>query len=400
MTIPILVSCRDPGAALQIKPIIERLKQNDTFQVHCVMAQPGHTLLGIEGTPFSPSVVTKYIFKNYHVDMKHIETAAMIKHARELIESIQPQVILTGNSALGYGVDEALIYASTRWFPLIQTVVLNDGWSRLNSLGMARPNVVLCIDDYAKKILSEQLDNVSIQTIGSPKHDIDYGDIQLLRSTFKKIHGMSEEQHAVGFFAQTHDIPGYIDNYKILTSTLAQHFPNDLFILKIHPKHTDHAEELMNVAISSGLKPHVYTSPDENPFLFSGLDVVVVCTSLIALDHAYFTSASPIPLGNVIHLLCGNDIQRHLVALSGKKTPILSDMGIGTAIFNENELVKTLGQDVCSKYYDATKCLEAHGATDRAVRAIVKLITTVKTPSLAVCPEKVRPISSCRNTKK
>ncbi len=98
----ILVSARDPSAALALVPVVRHLAGLSTVTVHAVAQNPAYEIFQKE----SLNVVQVQSAPLNHRDDGG--AAELLAEAREILDKVQPDVWLAGLSSPGIGIDEAL----------------------------------------------------------------------------------------------------------------------------------------------------------------------------------------------------------------------------------------------------------------------------------------------------
>ena len=99
----ILVSARDPSAALALVPVVRHLAGLSTVTVHVVAQNPAYEIFQKE----SLNVVQVQSAPLNHRDDGG--AAELLAEAREILDKVQPDVLLAGLSSPGIGIDEALL---------------------------------------------------------------------------------------------------------------------------------------------------------------------------------------------------------------------------------------------------------------------------------------------------
>ncbi|WP_052065671.1 hypothetical protein [Thalassospira australica] len=196
----ILVTARDPAAALHLIEIVRYISQSDVFRVDLVTQQPA----------------TKY-FQNAGIDTHALDLPAvrsasstagleLLDKARELIAKLKPNAILCGLSTpFDGGIDEAMtaVYNGPKF-------VMQDFWGEANQFFGAKADTYFALDDEAVR-LSYYRHGLQAISVGSPRHSAyQKMHIKALRARQRKKIGANDDTTVVGFFGQAlHNVKGY-----------------------------------------------------------------------------------------------------------------------------------------------------------------------------------------------
>ena len=124
----ILFSTRDPGAAIHLLPLITACAQDTKFSVRVVASEPALSILKLRNTTAIPFYINNQNHINYTDDPE-----LLLASAKEIVDKISPDIVLTSISSLGIGIDEALLAVSP-----VPTLAIQDFWGDVN-LGLGIP---------------------------------------------------------------------------------------------------------------------------------------------------------------------------------------------------------------------------------------------------------------------
>ncbi len=375
----IVFTSRDPGAAGQLLPIIEQVKK-DARLIPCVVASgPAlkiFTSAGYNCIPFEGEVASSHDQYDYPLPAANARVRALIGQARDCLNALAPVILVTGQSSMGFGVDEIFMYAARTFKPDITTFTFFDFWGGFNSLGGTHADHLLVMDEFAAKLTAPGR-QCRIHVVGSPKHEVNSRvNVEAIRRQGRMALGLDHETLAISFFAQTSKIAGYLDNFAYLVAALCDmERKNFKFIIKAHPKEPEETGRLLEYARSKGLMPLVVTDPAENLKLLAASDIIFLCTSLICLDHAYLSSAAASPIGCVIYLAVGEEIKAYVRENYGFVRNPLVEMGVGYMAETEADLERQLAdigrnRGLIDKYFQESQKLKGGNAVLKVVNLL------------------------------
>jgi hypothetical protein len=375
----IVFTSRDPGAAAQLLPIIEQVTKDGRIIPYVVasgaaleiMTSAGHKCI-----PFEEGVASSYDQYDYPLQPADAHVLGLIDQARGYLNALGPAILVTGQSSMGFGVDEIFMYAARTFKPYITTFTFFDFWGGLNCLGGKHADHLLVMDEFAANLTAPGR-QCQIHVVGSPKHEVSSQvNVEEIRRQGRIALHLAPETLAISFFAQTAKIAGYLDNFACLVATLSDMERQDFtFIIKAHPKEPEETGKLVEYARSKGLVPLVVTDPTENLKLLAASDIITLCSSLICLDHAYLSSSAAAPIGCVIYLAVGEEIKAYMRENYGFVRNPLVQMGLGHVTETKTDLERQLAdigrnRGMIDKYFKASQKLKG----GNAVRNVVNLL--------------------------
>jgi len=196
----ILLTARDPAAALHLIEIVRCAGQFDQLHIDIATQQPARRYF--EEAGFDTTLVDLPPAR----EMPSLEAEELLQKCRELIDWFQPDAVLCGLSTpFDGGLDEAMtaVFSGPKF-------VMQDFWGEANQFFGARAQTYFALDEEAVR-LSKFRHGLNAISVGSPRHSAyQYMDIPLIRARERKRIGASEETTVVGFYGQAlHRVSGY-----------------------------------------------------------------------------------------------------------------------------------------------------------------------------------------------
>ncbi len=375
----ILFTSRDTGAAFQLLPVVKYLQGNDSCKIHVVASPPALGIFQNERIPviqFRGEIESEIDQNDHPFSSKDLYIQSLMEQAGGIYNELKPDVLITGQSAMGYGVDEIFMYLAKTGNKKIPTYTFLDFWGGGNAIGGAFADELFVVDEQAKE-LSNFVKKDNIHVVGSPRHQTKPNiDFARERDKYRSKNGIDGSCILVSFFAQTYKIEGYYENYTALVDVISAIKDFKLeFKIKVHPKGIGHVEELLAHAKKRGLSPEVLSCPKDNLNLHLASDVIFLCTSMTGMDHAYLSSYSNIPIGFIVYLSIGETIKRYKLRNYGFENNPLIENGIGY-IAQSKESIKGFiecagNNNLEKKYHLATQKLSRTNAVEKIVKLIV-----------------------------
>ncbi len=316
-----LLSARDAGAAAQVAVVARALSEDSRFATTLVASPPAFDLLrAAGGQPLHfalPDGAT-------HVPPGG-EPAPLLEAAGQLLARIDPDVVITGISSLGVGLDEALLArAGDR-----PTFALQDFPGDANSIDGALAERYFVRDEAAARLTRERW-GVEATPVGSLRH-ASYAalDVPALRAAVRQRLGAPRGRSVLGFFGQPPEIPGHDAAFADLVGALAERPAKPLCVLREHPKSLGRREA--HLAALRGAGVEAFDASDMSavePWLVA-CDLVTTCFSHCSLDYAFLSSLSPEPLGAVLFLMTTPESRAFLSEYAGLAVPDGVEQGLG-----------------------------------------------------------------------
>jgi hypothetical protein len=362
----VLVSARDPGAAAQLRPLVTALAAERGVALTVVASGAALDILDGAGPAPIPFMLAD--------GMSHVpvgaDTAPLLDEARRLVVRIQPDVIVTGISSLGVGVDEALL-AVANGRP---TFAVQDYPGDANAIDGAYAREYLVRDDDAARLTHARF-GVTATPVGSLRH-AGYAalDVPALRRRTREELGAGDRA-VVGFFGQPPEIPGHEAIFGHLVEALAHRKPAPIVVIREHPKARGTREAHVTALLREGV---AVVGGDEGAVesWLVACDVVTTPFSHCAMDFAFLSAASPEPIGAVLFLLTMPETWAFMREHSGIEVPDGVDAGLGAIARSAAEipglLDTLLGAEARHAYHAAALRLPRGGGLPAVVARVLE----------------------------
>jgi hypothetical protein len=377
-----LYSARDPGAVGHAVALIEAFQRDGRFDVVVTASGVALRMLrdaGVSARPFSLADGREYL-----ADPSE-DPAPLLAAARQVLEEIRPDAVVSSLSSFGIGVDEALLATAG-----VPTFAMQDFWGDVN-LGLKAPaGLYLTLDEEAARLTEERWGARAL-AVGSPKHSRYAGlDIAAVRRDARASIGVNDLGPLVGFFGQAPDIPGHEEAFRALLRAVTRLVPQPRLLLREHPKFTQHTAKHMSIAQQAGLSVFDVTAESSVERWLVACDVVATSYSACALDHAYLSAFSPEPIGVVLYLLCNPEIQAFMRDACGFDRFPTVKKGIGLVAESPGAILPLL-QDALTPegrggYFEASKRLGMGDPCRTVMETVASSVTaTVQTGGSGAC---------------
>ncbi|MBI2205303.1 MAG: hypothetical protein HYU41_15755 [Candidatus Rokubacteria bacterium] len=363
--VSVLLSARDPGAAAQVREIAPVLRADRRLEVVVVASDPAYELLvaaGEEPRKFTASASPAAA----------ADTATLVGEAHDVLDDVDPDVVVTGISSLGVGVDEALLAcAGTR-----PTFALQDYPGDVNALGHAYAATYFVRDEPAAALTVRRF-SVRAVAVGSLRH-AGYSrlDVRRLREDTRRAAKVDDGRPVIGFFGQPPAIPGQETAFGHLVDALRGRMPRPFVIHFEHPKSLDRRDAHVAMLRSAGLTVHDATGATAVEPWLAACDVVATCFSHCTMDYAFLTAWSAEPLGAVLFLMTTPEITRFLHTQGGLAVPDGAERGLGRIVRTPTDVVSALDEVLAEstrrQYHLACRQLPKDVAFRTIVDAVVE----------------------------
>ncbi|RYX23339.1 hypothetical protein D7267_01590 [Legionella pneumophila] len=285
----VLVTARDVGAALNIIEIVKILKQYTGVTVYIYAQPPASKYFlraGIQSVFQVPLPPTRSSNESNH----------LLSYANQLIDKLNPDIILSGLSSPGEaGIDEAIIAVCPAH---IKTFILQDFWGEVNFFFEKLADCYLCIDHHAAEITKKRF-NAKTRVIGSPRHAIYQTlNIEEQRNYIREHFNITQSTKTIGLFGQAlHGLPGYMETISQWLEACLQQEKTKLVILyRPHPRESEaDKEETIRLLNSSGLEWKILSTQLVEESLLA-CDLVCSFFSNCLYDAAYLNYFSLRPI--------------------------------------------------------------------------------------------------------
>lgn len=332
--------------------------------MHVVAQQPAAGLLMDQGLEVSTLELET------PDDASHQAARALLAAAGAKITSIRPDVIVTGLSGPGLGIDEALV---ARAGP-IPTVSLQDIPGYLVT-GFGQPAQTYLVETEDAVASTQAKAAVTAIAIGALKYaryaDLDMGAV---RQENRPERGVGTLYSFYGQPAWQWD--GYLRSLNRYAEVLGDMAPGAEVIYRPHPKETAAQQaQTMDVFRRAGVRP-VRDDMSSVEQSLAVPDVVVTCFSTCGIDLVHLQARSSTPLGVGVFLMFEDDLRQTHAADTGHPLPWPAQQGLCHAVENPADLADVLRQaadSACRQDMWLRACERVPGpgqACERALAAI------------------------------
>ena len=322
----VLFSARDPGAARAILPIIAEAKARAAFEIAIVAQGPAIGILAEADQP---------IISIHDAPVSHPEAperAEIIQAARRVLLEARPELVITGLSGPGLGIDEAL-WVAARDCPV---------WCVQDLDGLVLPGFGITPELYLVSspeaaALTQTRTTSDVVAVGSLKHS-SYArlDPSHDRSRAQAELNLGGRRLVVYFGQPAWHLQGYSRTVRDLGRTLAKIAAPLVVHYRPHPKETD-SERRLTMDFLSG--PTWQTRLDRLPTAETALaaaDLACVAYSSCGIDHAFLLRQAKMPLGCAVFLMHQADIAETFLRECGQTYPWHAERGIAQLVTAHN----------------------------------------------------------------
>jgi len=366
--IRLLLSARDPGAARTIAPIVTAASARPEFQV----------MVAAQGTAveiFAGLGIPTVAFEAPELDSPSAPGRdRLLAAAAELLARCEPDVIATGLSGPGIGIDEALIaLAGGRPTYSVQD---SRGWV---TAGFGRPAGTYFVADAeaveATRRNAAPFGGVRPIIVGSLKHALYAGlDPSALRRQGRSALG---DQPSVAFYGQpAWGWAGYRRSLETIAWAMAITPPGPQLVYRPHPKETTR-QRADTLAVLERARARVLVDPNADvETSLCAVDLALTCFSACGEDLIHLQRRSTEPLGAVVYVLTEPDLRATLAADTGSPLPWPARRGLARVVTENHPLpaviAEAIGRDARRVAWEhiQRKLEPAAAAPDRALDVI------------------------------
>lgn len=326
----ILLSAREPGAAQMIGPLCRALSADGRFAVELVAqgaALEALTAMGLQPTPVG-------VIALEHPEDE--EREALFRAAGTIVDAFAPDVVITGLSGPGVGIDEALLHLCGD--RAVFSVQDYEGWV---VRGFGRPAPVYFVADEHAARLTRRVEGVEPVVVGDLKYagfaDL---DIPALRAEGRAL--APSGRPLVTFYGQpAWGYAGYRETLEILSRAAGQ-LPDLCFLYRPHPKETETEREMLSAMFEAEGVTLTRCPAGTVEGSIALTDTVVSVFSTVGADHVNLQRAAPSPIGTAVYLLFEPAIRALLEADSGAPRPNVVERGLAHCVERPDTLVEVL----------------------------------------------------------
>lgn len=329
----LLVSARDPAAALHLGAVCLQAQTDPRFRLRIVAQHPACEILrglGLDVTE-APAVRAH--------DPDDAAARELVEWAARALALVQPDLLLCGlSSPSDGGIDEALLAQRN-----VPAFLMQDFWGEQNLFFDAGADVLFALDEDARAINARRWGAHSVVT-GSPRH-AGYRslDIWALRRQLRDVLGVVGERPLIGFFGQPlQRFSGYRRTLETFANACGQlAFPVDV-AYKPHPRETlREIEETLEWFAATGIRVKAMGECSTEASL-AACDVACTVFSNCAYDAAYLNRFSPRPLLVPVLMLFDRELVDFYSEITEFSLLPYFSMQLALPVWNENEMAPVL----------------------------------------------------------
>jgi len=285
----ILATARHPGSSTVIERVAKALLADPNNEVRLYTSDNALGYLskaGLPAIPFSAEGIT-------YADGDNLDGLAKLEAAVDrIIDAEKPDVIVTGTSSVGIGIDE-IITARSKADRNIPVVTVQDFWGTLNlHPSKTKADVYAVLDTEAAKVMEQNFGITNCIVTGSPAFDrfYNYG-LAEKKEYVRKTLGLNPEDKTIVFLSQVSSQA--IEAPKTLEA-LAGSFrylnnPDRLnLILRMHPRETN--PDLYTACLRDSPINVLDSSSMSTEEAIAAADIVTTMYSTGALEFLYMTA--------------------------------------------------------------------------------------------------------------
>jgi hypothetical protein len=330
----LLLTARDPATAYAYLNLLPAARLENRFSLKIVAQSPALEILQNSG---------EKVESELHVYPEILGRDSALSGAREIIDKFSPDLILTGISGPGYGIDEAVLsIAQERGLP---RYALQSYWGDLNESLPGRPDTIFVIDDEAASLTVDRIE-CRTAVVGSLKHE-GYGqlDVSKLRGDFRLNVELEPDEALIGFYGQPLEhLEGYFETITRTAEELAEFDQKFKLLYRPHPKESvSLRERTIKVFQRTGLDLILDSEVTVEPGL-SGCDLVLSAFSTCGFDAQQLNRVSPVPLNITVYLLFNRQLASWFEEYTKLQRVPTVDQGIAYQVGVVGEINSVLSQ--------------------------------------------------------
>jgi len=321
----IIFTARDVGAA----------KQNLAFAKSCIEHKLDFECIALTEGP-ARAVFDSSAFINYAFDLKSkIKNNSTSNIVEQKIGEFSPDFVIVGLSYSGEGIDELVRHICIE--KKIPCGVLQDYWGYLGRFSVEElPDYFFVIDEQAKYLTEKKTKNTANCIVtGSVKHEA-YSRMFTEWDSNKPL--SYNENTSIVFIGQPSEITGILTNFEILVDVVGEIEGSIKLFFKPHPADYDFIELYEKVLVKQNINYEILAREvDVEPVLCQA-DIIVTCFSTSGFDHNHLQYYADRPLGNLIYLIVGSEIQGFIEKIVGVAAIPSAVDGMGAVCKSKREL--------------------------------------------------------------
>lgn len=331
----LLVSARDPGAALSIFEVIKQIKYFQQITLSVFAMEPALGILQGLGVQVN-KVDCKPATSGNSENSLHLQ-----REATSILAKNKPDALLVGLSGPDAGIDEALLLQARETH--LPTYAIQDFWGDVNLTFEQPADTYFVLDDSAGELTRKKV-NTKIVVVGSLKHSSYHLiDIEGLRSQSHNQIPCQEGDHVITFCGQPlWHVESYRENLEKLALVVSESNQDTILLYKPHPKETIQDAAMALEILKKHHRNSKLGKKLTTEILLARSDLLCSSFSLTGLDQVFLNRAASKPLGITAFVLMVEGLlewyqnfTKHDEAMPGMKEfaeVVLNQKGLRTSI--------------------------------------------------------------------
>lgn len=305
----IALSARDPATVQALTPVVLALEKQTDFDLTLFLQTPANQLFDVLSLTRTRviEIDTVTFSKDQAVENWVAELGVL-----DVLQQSPPNLLITGVSGPGVGIDEALIYLAPQL--QIPSMAVQTYWSGFNRQLGVLPDYALAIDDGAVlKNLRHSPDVVSFP-VGSLRHVSYQGlDVKAQRINIRNRKSLADQQAVVWLGQPLEHLAGYYQTLESFLDFFQQRRrlkQRLIFCYRPHPKETQQQRQLTQSLICDALGDDwLDLSQEHFADCLMLADLVVSCFSSGGFDSVCLNEKSTEPYANSLYLLYDDEVR-------------------------------------------------------------------------------------------
>ncbi|HJN37473.1 MAG TPA: hypothetical protein QF353_01700 [Gammaproteobacteria bacterium] len=164
----LLLTARDYSSGLNAFALVQSSLIREFFDIKVILGYPANELFRKMLCQDDSDIFSEYLEHFEYVKGYKAPLANSIKKIQKLVSNEAPDILITGISGAGIGVDEVAIKVCKGLIPVIS---YQDYWGYINKNLGCVPDKVLLMDNFAKSITDKNYPHLPSEIVGSLKYD-------------------------------------------------------------------------------------------------------------------------------------------------------------------------------------------------------------------------------------
>lgn len=332
----ILCTARDPSSANDILYVIHTLRDEVFFIV--VADEPAYGIL-----------CQKLTNKNLLLLQSEHNFGFEFDQLRSLFSTYSPDILLTGVSSIGFGIDEiALLFV--RLYSSIPSFSIQSYWGDVNYSLFALPDYMFVLDSYAAALTTKRFDRVKC-IVSGPFQSKAYQQFDSYTARISFAQEFQIRSKSFCFFGQPlSHLDWYISGLNSFFSSLPSSFYRYKAFYRPHPKE-DSSSKRLTLDLFSKYFDDYSCLPGYDLFgLLSGVDIAISYFSTIGYDCQCLNFYSDQPLSVPCYLFFDNSMKDWFTSEYKLSSIPLSEDPLSVLVDDLSIVSSNLKQSLTSEY--------------------------------------------------